>query len=882
MIGRQLAQYEILEPIGAGGMGEVYRARDGKLGREVAIKVLPQELSEDRERIARLEREAKLLASLNHPAIATLYGFEVSDGTHFLVMELVPGETLSEKIARAPIAIDEALVLFRQIAEGLEAAHEHGVIHRDLKPANIRVTPEGKPKILDFGLAKSLAEQAPDSKLSESPTATKGTAPGVILGTAAYMSPEQARGKSLDTRTDIWSFGCVLYEALTGRPAFLGETLSDTIAAILDREPNWRALPQPTPPRVEALLHRCLEKNARRRFQHIGDVRLELEDGLKEPIAISTVVTSKRSRGALVVMALVTLISLGVAARSLLRAPVPPSVVRTVIPLAPERPFALQYGGALALSPDRRVVAYVAQRGGKAELFLRRLDQSEATLVAGSEGASTPFFSPDGQWVGFLASNTGEIRKVSVSGGAPIVVPGKGMDRGAAWSDGMMYFSGSTSGITKVPEDGGEPVVVTATDPAKREKAHRYPEVLPGGRALVYTAGSRDIASWDEASIVVVSLQTGESRVLIEGGMDARYSPSGHLVYARGGSLLAVPFDLDRLEVKGAPVRVLDGVAMSPISGAAEYSLSRDGWLIYAPGGMWGTNRVIVSVDRDGRSEPLIDTPRAFMDSEVSPDGRRIAVSVSGANDSVWVGDLSRGTLTRVAFGADNLWPIWTPDGGKVAFSSDREGPYNLYWQAADGSAAAEALTPKVGAVQHAGSWARDGKTLVFQQSRDVWIGSADGTTQPLLKEDYSETHPRLSPSGHWLAYVSNESGQNEVYVQRFPELSQKQQVSVGGGTEPLWNPKGSELFYRNGSKLMVVVIEEREGRLRLAAPRLLFERSSPMELLARTYSMHVYDVTPDGERFVTIAKSAPEPPPTHLVLIQNWAEELERLAPSN
>jgi len=875
--GHKLAHYEIVEPIGKGGMGEVYRARDTKLDREVAIKVLPEEFAQDDERLARFEREARLLASVNHPNVATLHDFEEANGTRFLAMELVEGETLAERIARGPIAFVDAKPMFEQIAAGLHAAHENGVIHRDLKPANIKITPDGTPKILDFGLAKVALN--PDVS-GESPTVTRqGTEAGIILGTAAYMSPEQARGQPLDKRSDVWSYGCVFFEALTGRCVFLGETVSDTIARILEREPNWRALPERTPVLVRSLLRRCLAKDPAHRLHDLADARIEIEDATSEPVeAIPTVDTSRRTLVALGAIAVAaTVVALWALTRS--GTPEPKAVTRTVIPLPEDRSLALEFTTAVALSPDGKYVAYFAMNEGTTELHLRALDELEATPIAGSEGGSTPFFSPDSQWLGFGMGST--VMKVPVSGGAPVPISEGYVSRGASWGERGVVLSSVGRVLRLAAMDARSLEVLTTLDRDGREKAHRFPEVLPGGRAVLFTIGTTEMESWDEGSIAVLDLDTGERQVLLDGGMSARYSPSGHLVYARAGSLVAVPFDVDKLEVTGNPIVVIDGVSMSPIGGNAEFSLSRDGALLYAPGGMEGIDRQVVWVDRQGRAEPFIETPRAFSDVRFSPDGRFLAISIAAGNDSVWVHDIARGILTRLAQGSDNIYPVWMPGGERMTFTSNRNGPYNLFSQPADGSEPAEPLATS-DSVQQAGSWTPDGQTLVFMQGDDLWSLSPDEDRRPLslLEADHRLRSPRLSSNGHWLAYTSDESGREEVYLQAFPELGRRHQVSSRGGFDPVWNPDGRELFYRVADAIHVVDVRD-EGELELGTPRLLFETPSRFALTATRYGFGAYDVAPDGRRFAMVVRSESETKRTELIYVQNFAEELKRLVPT-
>ena len=547
--GTKLGVYEILSTLGSGGMGDVYRARDTKLGREVAVKVLPESLARDPERVARFEREARLLASLNHPGIATLYGFEVSDHVHYLVMELVEGETLAERIARHPVPIEEAISLFKQIAEAIEAAHEKGIVHRDLKPANIKVTPESVVKVLDFGLAKAFVEENASSELSQSPTITRhATATGAIMGTAAYMSPEQARGKTVDKRTDIWAFGCCLYETLTGKVAFLGETVSDTIVKILDKEPNWNALPEGA---HTLLIQKCLRKDPHRRLQAIGDVRIELEEGTGV-LAQGQEEAGQPRTSRLAV--LVAIVATAIAAWSLLsrRSSTSMPNVRAAIPLPEGAGLAVGNTAALAISPDGERTAFVASRDNTRQLYLRSLDEMEARLIEGTEGARMPFFSPDGRWLGFFMD--GELRKVPVTGGAVIQITAiRGSFRGASWGDDdrIVFTPSNNVGLARVSAGGDDFEWLTTPVRERGEKSHRFPEVLPGADAVLFTLGASDIERFDDAAIAVLSLETGEYRVLVEGGTNPRYSATGHLVYSHGDALLAVPFDVAELQLKG-------------------------------------------------------------------------------------------------------------------------------------------------------------------------------------------------------------------------------------------------------------------------------------------------------------------------------------------
>ena len=829
-----------------------------------------------------------MLASLNHPNIAAIHGLEEHEGQPFLVLELVDGEDLSARLKRGPIALEEALDIARQVAEALEEAHSKGVVHRDLKPANIMVTPDGKVKVLDFGLAKAFAAESDASspELSQSPTISRqATAAGVILGTAAYMSPEQAKGKQVDKRTDIWAFGAVVYEMLTGRQAFSGDDFSETLAAILKEEPDWTRLPRATPAKLHELLRRCLCKDLKRRWHDIADVRIEIEEAPEGDVVEAP---ARNLRGALVLAALASIVT-GVVVwgvtRSSARTPLPPlPVIRTVIPLPPGSELGREFDTMLAISPDGQTAAYVIQEGGVRQLYLRSMDSLEAQLVPGTEMATMPAFSPDGRWVSFSAGvAVGPLKKVSITGGAPVVIaPDAG--RGSTWApDGTIIFTRGAAGLARVSSDGGIPETLTTPDRKSREKTHRHPNLLPGGNALLFTHGSADIDSFDEASIAVLSLETGERRILVQGGSNPHYVSSGHLVYARAGAIVAVPFDVTELEVTGPPVTVLEGVAMNPVAGNAELSLSSTGHLLYAPGGAFIPPNRVVWVDRNGETAPLTQSTGYFASTTLSPDERRLAIFVVEANNSIWIYDIARATMTRLVSGFNNNFPIWTPSGDRVTFNSEHSGPSNLYWQIADGSAPPERLTTSEFA-QKPESWAPDGQWLAFEEQRpetgfDIWVLSMEGdrTSRPFAQSAANETGPRFSPDGRYISYASDESGRDEVYIQVFsssgPSSGRKWQVSTAGGNSPFWNPNGRDLIYANGSEILVVDVDTR-GELTLGNPRALFEVPSALGV--------PMDISSDGQRLVFIDASAVPPAPTYLVLIQNWAEELKRLAPAN
>src|SRR5712691_2715026 len=687
--GTRLGSYEVVAQIGAGGMGEVYRARDTKLGRDVAIKVLPANFTNDPERLARFQREARMLAALNHANIATIYGLEHSGNVTCLVMELVSGETLAERVKAGPLSIEDALKIAVQIAEALEAAHEKSIIHRDLKPANVKVTPECKVKVLDFGLAKAFAGDAANDDPSNSPTmSAAATMQGVILGTAAYMSPEQARGKSCDKRTDIWAFGCVLYELLTGRQAFRGESTTEILAAVLRGEPDWKAVPGSTPAKIRDLLGRCLQKDLRRRLHDAADARIEIEDALAapamgEPAGVVKGVSALGRRELILGLSALLFVAVvaGFAVWNLkpAPAPTPKPVTRTVINLPPGQQLAgLDNGPAIAISADGTHLAYVARQGGVQQVYVRAMDSLEAKAIPGTEGAVNPFFSPDGQWLGFFANR--KLMKVSLNGGAALALANVPYEAGAAWgSQGTIAFSYSyASTIQEVSEGGG--ALQPLTSLGKKDTSHRWPDLLPGGKALLFTGGAAG-ALFANTQIGVQSVGTSERRNLIEGGTNPRYALSGHLVYAQEGILMAVPFDLKRLTIIGTGAPVMDGVMQSPTRGHAQYCFSTTGSLVYVPGGVHATQLRMVWVSRNGAEQPLPAPANSYLNPRVSPDGRHVAVGITSQESQIWQYDISRETLTRFTFeGTVNGYPAWTPDGKRIAFISNKSGPVNIFW----------------------------------------------------------------------------------------------------------------------------------------------------------------------------------------------------------
>jgi serine/threonine-protein kinase len=869
MIGSTLSHYQVFELLGAGGMGEVYRASDTKLGRDVALKVLRRDLAADPERLSQLGREARLLASLNHPNIATLFGFESAGDVHFLVMELVPGETLAQRIGRARLSLEDALPAFGQIADALEAAHERGILHRDLKPANVKITPQGRIKVLDFGLARVFRGEG-SAPPSESPTLTREPA-GRVAGTAAYMSPEQARGLDVDQRSDIWSFGCVLYEALVGRPAFAGPSVSDILAAVLTREPDWSAMPEASRARLEPLLRRCLNRDRSRRLHHAADVRLEMEEAGQAPAASTKGPAGRRGLALIASLVLAAAAALGAWH---LKPAAPAKLIpmaRLALSLGSSAPLAGLDFPALALSPAGSHLAYVASVDGRERLVLRALGEPLGMPIPGTEGARSPFFSPDGQWVGFFAG--GKLKKVAVRGGEPVSLCNAPNAHGATWVGRRIVFAPIVyAGLSEVSEDGGTPRAVTVLDSEKGERAHRWPELLPGGRAVVFTIWTG--ARWEDSQVVAQSLQTGERRVLVQGGTSARYAQSGHLIYARAGTLMAVPFDHQRLEVTGPAVPVAEGVLQAN-TGAVQFALSGLTWLLYMPGGVQGNESSLVRVDRLGRAVPLSAARRAYFSPRVSPDGGRVVVEIAGASTDLYVLDLQDDRLTRLTFEASNTFPVWTPDGKRVGFQSNRAGPLNLFWKPADGSGSEERLTTGEHA-DNPSSWSPDGRLLAYHKvhpktGRDLWVVPTDGDREPgiVLASQANEGTPAFSPTGSWLAYTSDESGRSEIYVRPFPGPGGKWQVSTEGGTEPVWARSGRELFFWSGDRMMAAPIAgDRE-----------FSAGKPVPLFEgryeRPFARPNYDVTPDGRYFVMIKGTGLEPRASQLNVLLGWAEGL-------
>src|SRR5882762_1064253 len=887
--GRRLGPYEILSSIGAGGMGEVYRARDTRLDRIVAIKVLPTHLADRSELRERFEREARTIASLNHPHICTLFDIGQQDGIDYLVMEYLEGETLAQRLVKGPLPLEQVLLYAIEISDSLDKAHRKGVTHRDLKPGNIMLTKTGT-KLLDFGLAKLKQEVAPANvPLSELPTANDPlTAEGSIVGTLQYMAPEQLEGKEVDTRTDIFAFGAVVYEMATGKRAFEGKSQASLIAAILEREPPAMVSLQPmTPPAFDRAVKKCLDKEPEKRWQAASDMCDELkwiaEGGSQVTLASAAAVKGFRLLGrrwlilSVGVMLLVAAIA-GIAIWNPKPSP-PQPVSRVVITLPPNERLAGLDQPAVALSSDGKQLVFVATQGGTQQLYLRAMDNLEARSIPNTEGAVNPFFSPDGQWVGFFAA--GKLKKVSVSGGAALTLGDAADPRGANWSiQGMIAFAPTNVSILQqVPDGGGAPQPLTRFE--KEDRSHRWPEFLPGGKAVLFAAGA-NAYNFTDAQVAVQSAGTSQHQNLIQGGMYPRYAPSGHLVYTQDGSLRAVPFDPQRLAITGAAVPVVEGVLQSPVTGAAQYSFSKTGSLVYVSGGVQLAQSRMVWVSRNGAEQPLATPVRGYVQPRLSPDGQRVAVTITEQESQTWLYDLSRDTLTRFTFdGNVSIGAVWTPDSKRIAFTSNKEGQLNIFWQLADGSGGLERFTTS-DYIQFPMSWSPDGKLLAYTEvnlstQRDIWVlRLSDRKAQPFLRTPFNESAPRFSPDGHWLAYISNESGRYEVYVQPYPGPGGKWQISTEGGTEPVWNPNGRELFYRSGDSVIAVEIATQPGFV-AGKPRKLFEgRYEPAPVPIANY-----DVSPDGQRFLMLKPTEQaQVAPTQINVVLNWFEELKQKVP--
>ena len=891
--GSRLGPFEILDGIGEGGMGEVYRATDTRLKRQVALKVLPSSVTADPDRLARFQREAEVLASLNHPNIAGLHGLEESGGVKALVMELVEGPTLADRIAQGPVPIDEALTIARQIADALAAAHDQGIIHRDLKPANVKLRPDGTVKVLDFGLAKALDQGSGigdqgsgKTKLANSPTMTSPamTMHGVILGTAAYMSPEQAAGKPVDRRTDMWAFGVVLFEMLTGRQLFDGESVSHVLAAVLKDDPDWSALPLATPPAIRKLLRRCLERDRKKRWPDAAAAAIECGDALVpgDQAATTGSVAAARSPWQLAAALVAGIVIAGVGAWSQWPVEAPRPVTRFEIELPDNRIFTRAGRHIMAISPDGARIAYVANR----QIFVRPLNEATAETLEGTAESdpSEPVFSPDGQWLAFWSDN--QIKKIPVAGGTPVILAKASNPFGMVWTgDRITLGVNNPPSILAVPAAGGATtdLVTLASD-----ELAQTPQLLNGGRAVLFTLLKGE-GLWQDANVVVQDLATGSRRVLVEGGTDAR-AVAGYLIYERESTLFAVAFDEERLTVSGSPVPVQTNVQESAFSGAAQAAISSSGSLVFVPAGASGSlTRVLVWLDYTGKTERLKFPPAPHFggrSQRVSPDGKRIAsrmVGSSMAASDIWIGEIDQGIFRRLTFSGRATDPVWSADGSRVCYEQQDE----VFCQPADGSGSAQPLLkwPRISALEDVSP---DGRWLLFSQQPDassrflthIVDTQSPSDIRPLMGDGSSDRVPAVSPDGRLVAYVSGELADEDIYVRPFPSVDGgRWQVSTTGGNRPAWSHDGRQLFYLDAASagqttdVTVMKVAVRPG------PSFSVGAPEPVVKLPPNAGFN-FSVASDGRFLIDIPASEGVTGRSRLVVVENWLEEVKAKVP--
>lgn len=882
MSNQRLAHYEVAEKIGEGGMGEVFRARDTKLGRDVALKFLPDALGTDAERLGRFEREARLLAALNHPNIASIYGFEQVDDKRFLVLEMVEGEDLAKRIERGPVPVDEAVRIARQVCEALETAHDEGIVHRDLKPGNIVVTPDGTVKVLDFGLAKAWESDADASSpnLSHSPTilSDSPTMAGVILGTAAYMSPEQARGKTVDRRADVFAFGCVLLEMLTGRQTFTGETVSDTLAAVLRAEPEWDSLPTHTPRTIERLLRRCLDKDPRQRLRDIGEARITLERVIAgqdddEPAVVAA--APARRGGALGWAAAVVfaVIAIAVVVGFVMKPTVEERIVRASILPPKDVRFNLRgiHPGPVVISPDGRRITYVGrQSGGTSQLYVRELDGTDARALPGTDEAGYPFWSPDGRAVGFFAA--GKLKRVDMTGGPPLTLCDAATGKGGSWNhDGTIVFAPSfNTPLHVVSENGGASTAVTSVVQSRGENSHRFPWFLPDGEHFLYFARG----GGESSSIRVGAISSDFDHEVMRATSNAVYA-SGYLLFLRESTLMARPFDAESFDFTGDPVPVGDPVRFIPGAMCGIFCASEEGLLVYQGGSSIPGARVTWR-DMAGQELDAVGEIVQQDNLAISPDGKQICVEVFdnvGGTADLWIYDVERRIRTRFTFDpANDLSPVWAPDGSKLVFASNRAGRSSLYMKAFGGASNEELLLESEGNL-YSDDWTADGKHFVYlnldsSATGDIWALPMEGERKPfpVLNSPHGEYGAQVSPNGGWIAYQSDESGQFEVYVTSFPVAGRKWQISSGGGANPKWAPGGRAIYYIGNNTFFRVETDPGESTFGIGATERLFESNTVIS----------YEVDVTGERIVLI-EDADEGGVNPLTLVSGWVTDLER-----
>lgn len=910
-------------------MGEVYKARDTRLDRTVAIKVLNSSLTASPDLKARFQREARTISQLNHPHICTLHDVGQHEGMDYLVMEFLEGESLADRLRRGPLPISELLKIGSEIADALDRAHRAGIVHRDLKPANVMLTKSGC-KLLDFGLAKPMMMAAATPHASSgqggatdarntgqgqaallsaaltisgaSPQLSPLTTHGAIVGTVQYMAPEQIEGKEADARSDIFALGSVLYEMATGRRAFEGKSQLSTATAILEKDPEPLTALQPAAPAaLDHCIRTCLVKDPEMRRQSARDVLLDLQWIAKEGPQLHADSPAKNKLPTLLWILAVAAAVIVIAAVMLrLARPIaaPARVMRFTIAV----PAGASLGGSwyqprgIALSRDGSQLAFVAHSSGSSQIYLRSLSDVTARPVAGTDGASNPFFSPDGRWLGFVSD--GKLMKVPTSGGAAVSIgaPAERVEAGvygAYWNNDDSIFFGDGIAISRIPASGGTPVALTKLDTEHAEIQHAFPLVLPGGKAMLFVARTGEEASFDDADIWAVTLADGKRKLLIKAATDPQYVSSGHLIFLRAGVLFAVPFDADKLEVKGEAVPVVDSVRENPRVGAGQFSIAEDGTLVYVSGGVSFGDHKFVMVDKNGKTRSLTSTPRPYEDFSISPDGRYIATTIEGSVTDTWVHDISRDTDSRFTFGVEHRDPCWTPDGKRITYSGFKDGKYGLFWKAADGSGSEEELflTPMP---VFPWFWSPDEKTLLYASEgpADDWDISAftlpDHKTLPIWKTPFTDEWGIFSPDGKWIAFGTDESGRYEVYIAPFPAMSPRARVSINGGMHPLWSPDGRELYYRTAESLEAMAARALSVKVKIMAVPIetspALKVGTPHELFEGPYfsSGHDWAITPDGRDFIFIQDTEGQSGPGEMNVVLNWFEDLKRRAPQS
>jgi eukaryotic-like serine/threonine-protein kinase len=854
--GSKLGEYEVRALVGSGGMGEVYRARDTRLGRDVAIKVLPPYVSSDKDRLRRFEQEAQATAALNHPNILSVYQFGSYEGAPYLVTELLEGETLRELIRRGPIAQRKAIDMGTQIAQGLAAAHNKGIVHRDLKPENLFITKDGRVKILDFGLAKLIAPE-----LSHDSQGATETEPGMILGTASYMAPEQVRGQGADNRSDLFAFGAILYEMLSGTRAFRGQTPADTMSAILKEDPPL--LPEGLAPALPRIVRRCLEKNPEQRFQSASDLGFALEAVTTMSDTSSAQIVNKQYRPRIIVVAGSLILAGSLAAIFWLKKTAPSnqnvSQLRFSVGLPANDSLGEYVGSSVALSKDGTKLAYVVNHGTERSIFIRPLNKLQGVSVAGTERGSAPFFSPDGEWLGFAAE--GKLKRVSVGGGQPQTLCDIAVMPGATWGpdDTIVYSPNFNVGLFAISGKGGKPRRLTTP---KNGEFHFLPDFLPGGKEVLFTIWNGTSSGLDESKTAVLSLDTGKIRVIMEGGWSAKYAPNS-ILYIRGDSLLSVPFDWERARAIGPPEEVATEIWKNLYVGVAYLATASNGTLAYVSGGTGGPQRSLVWVNRSGERQIISSARHPYSAPRLSPDGQRIAMWVMhDIVANIWTYDPARDTFGRLTFFGDDHTVAWSPNGKQVAFESSRNGPHQLFLVSAEGGDPTQLTS---GNTEHyLCDWSPDGRRLAYvdwnlESGADLWTIDLDSReSRPIANSRFNEKQGTFSPDGHWIAFTSNEAGQNEVYVQAFPGTGPKRQVSSGGGEEPAWSHSGKELFYRLGGQVFAVpMTEEKKGEMNSGKPKRLFQGLFNYTI---TFSRS-YDVGPDGRLLMVAEPDGPYAP---------------------